>query len=719
MTGLEIVFGAGATALSAQFLTWIREKHGDKIKEKVQKGFDKFNWTTAQGKYRDKIIKDFGTIRLIGSDEKIDLNDIFTDVYLLKNSDAFEYHERLENRDISSDDDIDRRFGGADYVKNNQKNLYILGKPGAGKTTFLKHIAVQASNNQINKIPVFIYLRDWARKPNVDLFDFLVKQFDIRGFPEAKYLIEYLLEFGKLIILLDGLDEVPEAENIRRDVIAHIKDFVGKYSNNQFLMTCRIASIDYSFEDFTYLRMADFTAEQIECYVNNWFKGKSQEKLELFKQGLFNPNNKRFLEMASQPLLLSLLCVNFNETMAFSDNRIEIYEEAISYLLHKWNAFNDVTRDEIFKLSKERKMNMFSEIAAQNIEKGTYYDRFYKHILQDQLTTFLAKLPNAPAKEDIDGEMVIANIESTNGILIERFKNVYSFGHLSFQEYFTARYVRDQNRIEWLLKPENLSNDKWREVIMNTAALLGNSDIFFTLFQESINQIISDELNLKLLIQLANQKASSVKSNKKLNAIRFFYIYLTLLADLGDNIPHSVDFARSLDLAVALDLDFTSDLNLNHDLSRVLVLDRTIDLDLDLSFDYQLYVCKKSVFFFSHNRKYIKIQQHTFNKLLSFLEKTIENGKQLKEKVIINDLQKLFGFNKGFNEEDHNLVAETLDNSLRSREMKSDLEFDYKQIEKLVYYFKANKLLLECLQLAVVTDRQAIEDKMFLPIESD
>jgi NACHT domain len=710
MTGFEMVIGAGATALSAQFLTWIRDKHGDKIKDKVQKGFDQFNWTTAQGKYRDKIAKDFGTIRLIGSDEKISLNDIFTDVYLLKNSDAFEYHKWLENQQSSVDTDKGKRFGGADYVKNNQKNFYILGKPGAGKTTFLKHIAVQASNNKINKIPVFIYLRDWARKPDIDLFDFLVKEFDICGFPEAKYLIEYLLEFGKLIVLLDGLDEVPEAANTRRDVIIHIKNFVRKYSNNQFLMTCRIASIDYSFNDFTYLRTADFTTEQIECYVDNWFKGKSQEKLELFKKGLFNPNNQRFLEMASQPLLLSLLCVNFNETMAFSESRIEIYEEAISYLLHKWSAFNDVTRDEMFKLSKERKMNMFSEIAAQNIEKKTDYDRFGKHILQDQLTTFLAKLPNAPAKEDIDGEMVIANIESTNGILIERYRNTYSFGHLSFQEYFTARYVRDQNRIEWLLKSRNLSNDKWREVILNTAALLGNSDKFFTIFQASINQIIADEPKLKSLIKLADQKAMSVKSDKKINASRFYYTYLILLAELDFNLDLAFDLARTLDLAFDLaDLDF----------ARARAYARAQDRAIARNRDYQLYVCSKSFTVYYYSRKHIINQQDTFNKLQHLLQNTIEKSRQLSEEDIAYELQKLTKFDKDFDEEKHNLAVEILDNALRSRGIKSDLDFNIEQIQKLNNYFTANKLLLECLSLAVVSDRQAIEDKMFLPVESD
>lgn len=749
----EFLIGAG---VGSQLLKWLGDKYGDDIKNKVKKGFDKFDWSAAQRKYRDKIFKDFGTIKLIGSDEKISLDDIFTDVYLLKESEAFEYHRWLERRRDFSDVDEDKRFEGVEFVKNTSKNLYILGKPGAGKTTFLKHITVQAANNKINKVPVFIYLRDWARKPNVDLFNFIVNEFDICGFPEAKYLIEYLLEVGKLIILLDGLDEVPETENTRRDIIADIKEFTRKYSKNQFLMTCRIASIDYSFENFTYLRIADFTKEQIENYVNNWFKGKSAHKLELFKFGLFKPNNIRFLEMASQPLLLSLLCVNFNETMVFSESRIEIYEEAISFLLQKWNAFNDVTRDEFFKLSKERKMNMFSEIAAQNSEKVTDYDRFPKHILEDQLTTFLSKLPNAPNKEDIDGESVIRNIQSTNGILIERFKNVYSFGHLSFQEYFTARYVRDNNRIKKLLTPDNIIQDKWREIILNTSAILSNADDFFSQFQTSINLLICDSPELKTLIRLANQKTLSEKSNRRVQSVRFFYLVLILFQEfdlelenaiaLDLNLSQNWGFAQNLDKTLELALDIALLRNQARLVARnidntwgstsrrvarnrmsirarnfdiITSLDRIIGdcLENNLALDYQLFILKQTISIYYYLGTLLIKKIKTSNKIDCFLQDTINKGWQLNEKKITGEIEKLTGITKNLTEEKYEGAIETIDKALYLRGVKSNQKIKFHCISKLNEYFQANRLLLECLDLAVVSDRKAIEDKMFLTSE--
>ena len=42
------------------------------------------------------------------------------------------------------------------------KNLFILGKPGAGKTTFLKYLTVQAAQYKLNQLPIFISLNEWA-----------------------------------------------------------------------------------------------------------------------------------------------------------------------------------------------------------------------------------------------------------------------------------------------------------------------------------------------------------------------------------------------------------------------------------------------------------------------------------------------------------------------------------------------------------------------------
>ena len=69
--------------------------------------------------------------------------------------------------------------------------------------------------------------------------------------------------------MLDGLDEVPESDSDA--VVRQIRQFVQKYYNNQFIITCRIAAAKYRFHDaaFTCVEVADFNNKQIAALARN------------------------------------------------------------------------------------------------------------------------------------------------------------------------------------------------------------------------------------------------------------------------------------------------------------------------------------------------------------------------------------------------------------------------------------------------------------------
>jgi predicted NACHT family NTPase len=72
--------------------------------------------------------------------------------------------------------------------------------------------------------------------------------------------------------LLDGLDEVQETDHDR--ILQEIKDFTGQYRDCQFVMTCRIAAREYTFQHFTEVEVADFDEEQIAEFATKWFTAK-------------------------------------------------------------------------------------------------------------------------------------------------------------------------------------------------------------------------------------------------------------------------------------------------------------------------------------------------------------------------------------------------------------------------------------------------------------
>lgn len=486
---------------------------GEKAKRFVGLGWNRVEWLSAAKKYRKKIQELYGTIHVLGMAEPVPLEGIFTDVLLLDRPSAL---NRFDINQLRTDPDqlsrVGKRVDGLTIVlQPSSKRLFVLGKPGAGKTTFLKYLTLQATNGTLDKIPIFVSLKEWADS-KLDLMSFLASQFKICNFPDALPFVEHVLEKGDAIVLFDGLDEVNQEDQQRDKMIAALRNFSNQYSNAQCLITCRIAATEYEFEHFTYVELADFTEAQIRNFAAKWFSHE-QAKLELFEKTFVAPENKGLRELAKVPLLLSLLCLSFGETMSFPQRRVEIYEEALEALLKKWDASRSIKRDDIYKgLSLGRKRQMLTRVAAQSFQMNEYL--MQQEQLSKRIISYLRQLPEAPNEYEIDGVAVLKAIEAQHGILIERAHRIYSFSHLTLQEYFTAKYITDHASsgvLQELLCVNYITDPRWREVILLTSSMLENADQFFRIFQKSLRQMIEGDLVISHFLEQAKSLRETIE----------------------------------------------------------------------------------------------------------------------------------------------------------------------------------------------------------------
>ena len=626
----------------------------DKVKGEVKE--HDFFGTTAK-KYGQKIADRYNFIRVFGMSEPMPLRNLYVRTNILE---KVSYYKKVSLEELENAFNQDKRSFGKTKetrsgieVLNELQRYIVLGKPGAGKTTYLKYLALRSIDKEADikdrKIPIFITLKELSDK-QISLVEYITEQFDISGLPEAEPFIEQILKNGKCLLLLDGLDEVDEER--KSIIIQEIIDYSDKYDGNQFVISCRIAAYNHWFQRFHDMEMADFNEGQIEQFVINWFtaKGEPETGMECFEK---MKGNKSLLDMASTPLLLILLCIAFDENYDFQTNRAELYREAIQALLKKWDSTRRIKRKEIYRnLTPNRKEQLFSIIAMATFSRGQYFIPELE--ILDFIQKYIFHLPGA--EEDsisIDAEDVLREMIAQHGIIIPRAKRVYSFAHLTFQEYFTAKFIvenRDTGTLKNLVA-EYFGDKKWREVFLLTASMLPHADAFFILMQEDIDRTIEEDKKLMDILEMVERMVAK-SSVHPISVRRSYGLFLILAHALDFNyvlnharardlaLKLAFELALALDRPLALDLEGlrTRDLvrNLARDLAYVLdldldrelehVLESDLDRDRELDIDIHIYIYNTPPLSPSLLNKY-----HQFLACL-----TTENyaSRELKEKLI-------------------------------------------------------------------------------------
>ncbi|MFC7298764.1 NACHT domain-containing protein [Herminiimonas aquatilis] len=447
----------------------------DRLLETIRTKWEKVDWKGTRNDYRKNLLENLSTTKILGNPKTIRIEDVYTDAFVFDRISAL---KRFAG-DINSLQTADSLQEGtrlpALEVAETGDNLFILGRPGAGKTTFLKYLAILACKGRIKKTPIFISLKDWSDS-SLSLIPYIANQFDLCGFPDAEIFVRALLERGDAIILLDGLDEVNEQDSKRKQTIKEVVNLSLKYKKCQYCLTCRTAATDYSFEKFKYLEVADFDANQQIQLVTQWY-GENSEHLKRFIAGWKENEQEGLRDLGRTPLLLTLLCLAFEESLVFPARQVDLYKEAIDALLRKWDTSRLISRDDFYKnLSFSRREHLFEAVAAK-----FYFDSrtvFRRSELERTILDFLRDLPDKEKSEEADASIVIKQIEAQHGLIVERAVDIFSFSHLTIQEYFTASFLvksHDEVILNNVVEVA-MQDQKWREVMLYTVGLLPSAD---------------------------------------------------------------------------------------------------------------------------------------------------------------------------------------------------------------------------------------------------
>jgi len=539
----------------------------------------------------DKIIKEIGMMRLLGVNHLVPVDEIYVDLTVLDRPSSDLSHEELQAtlKSYSDHQNISftfNRLGLGNVVQNpqpaldilkNRHKVMLLGKPGAGKTTLLRSLAVHCIKGETHweelqsYVPIFINLRNFAEDIRFDQkFDIFQKiQTEIQSWSKEKpQAVEALLDAGRVLLLLDGLDEVPDQE--WKVVLRQIRLFCDKNWKNRIVVSCRTQQLKYRFDSsLVDVEIADFNPKQVERFILNWFEitHRKEQAISQTKNLLSQlQQNKAIADLVVTPVLLNLICKVSPISGELPQKKTDLYKKCILHLLKERDEENNIERENLSGLTIEQKEDLLSGIAYNLFEQDNYLPT------QEKLAKLISE--KLDIRESKSGK-IMKSFESEHGLLIERFEKVWSFSHLTFHEYFAAReIIIVQNFSEELRNSMcHKISKRWLEVFLIAAEMSSNTNNFLLEMKQVIDSMLLEDLMIQKFLAWVKEKACSVGSTYKLSAVRAFYIDLALDLDLS--------------IAINLDGDLARDISINHNLS-FLSIDRDLARDFALISDFAL-----------------------------------------------------------------------------------------------------------------------------------
>ena len=361
--------------------------------------------------------------------------------------------------------------------------LVALGGPGSGKSTVTRYLTWAAAQKDAalpgalrQKLPFRISSPEFARElaaTPIDFFEFVLQR--AGSFAPA---VRRAHEERRLLLIVDGLDEVTDlalAEEVNRQLNRFLRN--GAYADVAVLITSRIVGYhpEGALAELPTVTLAPLSLSEIERFLSNWFAQLDGIDATAMTKRLLArlDRDARMLELASTPLLLTVLALLQARSERLPNERAQLYAAATETLMHSWPQ-----EQRSSSLSYDTVPRWLAPLARRAFLAPTERGVPEEEVIDILSASWRSQFGGSEGEARQQTRELLQSLRDDAGLLnftghSPEGARLWDFLHRSFAEYLVARERADAHLSREEDPLAQIDDEAWREVTLMTLGELG------------------------------------------------------------------------------------------------------------------------------------------------------------------------------------------------------------------------------------------------------
>lgn len=455
--------------------------------------------------------------------DKFDINEFYVPPYLAYGKEIMT-HTHENNKYATMGQRLsDDGFDDWKHIFERSNIVYVTGGAGYGKSLFMKKLIGEYEKlhivNAKEYMVIYGELKNFFGKNTknaLSVMDFLQysmqKETLIEDSRISMQLIQYYLNRGRCIVLLDALDEVDKEkrQELHSRVITYFRN---QNPNNKVCITSRARGF-FPEKGIEVFDISPLNQKQIQTYVDNLIRlGKfDKSDKDAFLQQALNLVDKGFLNSF---LVLSLLINIYKAERELPENKLELYQKCFEYISNKREKEKSQEKYNWNLISTLMKDNTFMELANLCLPNNRDVN---KQVIKETLTRiYKTKYVSENETELAIDQFLIFCSDRTELFVPASGEDCFKFFHRSFFEYFYSQYIFIR------LKTVEEIYNAWKmfdvdsEVFELTIAMIKQKD---EMQYQALVEFLLDRLNEK-----------TIKHTEKVNILNMLILCMQVIDD--------------------------------------------------------------------------------------------------------------------------------------------------------------------------------------------